>query len=176
MTVTASSYEAVALGNAVRMLSACASFQAMVGAASAAAALGSIIESVGGNPGENAGKKGMAIAVDGAEIDLGSSPHAIVGLVPGLSSSGGSIGYYDRDFTIRISLIQLRRLSDTELPSDMSRRAWNNTGLIRDQLEAQKGSAGALADFEANSDGLFMDEEGVGRNSIITEITITARG
>lgn len=176
MTVTAESYEAGSLGLAVSMLAACARFQSCAGAADATAALGFIVESTSGTPGMNAGVLGNGTAVNGAALDLEAPFYAIVGLPDGVTSSaGGAGGWDDREFSIGIRLVHHRKKTGESAP-DGARRAFNDHGVIRAQLEAQKGSSAALADFEVSSSGLFMDEEGVHRDHIITELTITARG
>jgi hypothetical protein len=176
MTVAAESYEASSLGLVVTMLSNSARFRLRAGVDSATTGLGRILESLGGTPAEHGGKSGEGIAVDGSRINLSTDFHAIVGLPDGMSSQIGGIGYDDREFTVGIQLVHQRRLSDDETPADGARRVLNDTGVIRAELEALRGGSNALADFEIASSGLFMDEEGVHKNHIVTELTITARG
>lgn len=175
MTVAAESYEAKALELAINMLCASASFQALVGAASAAAARAFVVETTSGAPADTNGKLGKGFATTGAELDLAVPPYAIVGLEPGVARTRGGVGYFDYDFSVVIRLVFVRRISG-DAPPDSGRRAWNVTGQITDQINAQVGGADALADAEAKSEGIFMDEEGVHRDHVITQITITAQG
>lgn len=175
MTVTADSYESKALELAINMLCASASFQALTGAASAAAARAFVVETDSGAPQDVNGEIGAGIAASGAELDLAVPPYAIVGLEPGVARSLGGVGYFDYEFGIVIRLILARR-ADGETPPDSSRRAWNVTGQITDQINAQVGGPDALGQAEAKSEGIFKDEEGVHRDHLVTQITINAQG
>jgi hypothetical protein len=180
VTVTADSYEAQAIALAINMLAGSATFRTLVGAASAAEALDFIIETHSGAPGANDGRLGMGKAVSGKAIDLAKPNYAIVGMDPGLGVDTGGVGYYDYEFSIGVRLVQDRLLSNQpggETPAEGTRRAWNVTGLVRFEMQGQVGSGTTtLADAEIRSEGLFLDEEGVHRQHIITQLLITARG
>lgn len=179
MTVTADSYEAKAIELAINMLVGSATFRALVGVQSTDEAKAFVIETYGGAPGQNAGRQGKALAVNGATIDLATQPHALVGLGlepgGGVSTQVGGVGFYDYEFAIGVRLTMPRAMQDNT-PAEASRLAWNRTGLIRQEMLAQVGGANALADCEIESAGLFLDEEGASRPHVITQLIITARG
>jgi hypothetical protein len=85
------------------------------------------------------------------------------------------VGYYDYDFTIGVRLVLMRETA-TLGAAQAARKAWNQTGAIRAEMQAQVGGANALADAEVSSSGLYLDEEGVHKDQIVTELLITARG
>lgn len=177
MTVAAESYEAKALELAIAMLCGSATFRTLVDAASSDAAKARVIETYGGAPSQNAGRLGKGIATDGTAVDLDVDQYAVVGLIPdsGLSTDAGGVGYYDYEFTIGIRLVMNRSI-DTLTAAESARNAWNVTGKISAEMLALVGGANALADCEIQSTGPFMDEDGVHRDRIISELTITARG
>lgn len=175
MTITADSYESTAIQNAISMLAGSATFRALVGVATADEAKAFIVETHSGAPGQNSGKLGTGQAVTGASIDLAKPTYGIVGMDPGLDTQVGGVGYVDYEFSIGIRLVLPRVAADLS-PAEVTRQAWNKTGLIRSEMQALVGGANALADAEIASAGLFMDEEGVHRDHIITQLTITARG
>jgi hypothetical protein len=179
MTVTADSYEAKAIENAISMLAASATFRTLVGASTSDEAKAFIIETYGGNPGQNSGRQGKALSTTGATIDLATQPHAVIGLGlepgGGVATQAGGVGSFDYDFAIGVRLTMPRAMQDNS-PAEASRLAWNRTGLIRQEMQAQVGGANALADCEIESAGLFLDEEGVNRPNVITQLIITARG
>lgn len=172
MTVAAESYEAKALENVITMLAKSATFQALVGAANETEAKASIIETHGGNLGE----ANTAKAVDGSDIDLVVDNFAAVGFETGLDVSAGAVGYSDYDFAIGVRIVR-NRVMPGKTPAEVTRTAWNDTGKIRAEMQANVGADGCLADADISSAGLFMDEEeGVNRDRIITQLTATARG
>jgi len=175
MTVTADSYEAAAIELAIAMLAGSATFRSLVGAATAADAQAFVVETHSGTPGQNAGRLGNGLAMNGASIDLSKPTYAIIGLDPGLDTQVGGVGFYDYEFSLGIRLVLPRSAADLT-PAESTRQAWNRTGLIRAEMQAQVGGASALADAEIASAGLFMDEEGIHASHIITQLTITARG
>ena len=176
MTVSAESYESAAIQIACTMLAACARFQDRSGAATPTLALGKIVESYSGNSAHNGGALGTGTASNGEPLDLNVPFYAIVGLPDGVQSSAGGVAYDDRDFAIGIRLVHHRTM-DGETAPDGSRRVLNDAGMIRQQLEAQRGGPPAFLDYEVSSSGLFIDEDGgVHRDHIITELTITVRG
>jgi len=175
MTVTADSYEAQAIALAIAMLTNSSTWKTVVGATTAAEAQAFVVETHSGAPGQNDGRLGTGTAVNGAKINLAEPTYAIVGLDPGMNTEVGGIGYVDYDFTIGIRIVWPRTIGD-ETPAEASRRAWNKTGLVRSEMQALVGGAGYLADAEVKSEGLFMDEEGIHKKHVITQLLITARG
>jgi hypothetical protein len=150
MSVAYSSYEAKVVENAISMLAGCADFRTLVNAADATAAKHFIIESWGGDFVAQANGDGNeATSCDGTPIDI-NQPFAIVHCER-LSSELAGVGVYGRSGDVSI-LIELPPPPDGESPGETLRRA-RNLGIIRDQLEAQLGGAGAFAVASIDFDG-----------------------
>lgn len=169
MPVTPDSYEAQAIAIAADMLAASASFRAAVGAATTAAAKARIVETHSGA--EVDGKTSIGKAMDGSDIDLAEPVYAIIGMEPGLDVDAGAVGYPDYAINILVRLITSRL--GTWPPT---RAAWNLTGAVRAEMQAQVGGGTAFADAEISSAGLAMDQDDVHRDHIVAQLIITARG
>jgi hypothetical protein len=87
----------------------------------------------------------------------------------------GGVGYWDRDVTISVRIMQHRRIG-AETPPQATDRAWTVAGDIVSEIEAQVGGSTGFADADVSLSGLFMDEDGSYRDFIIAEITIMVRG
>lgn len=173
MPVTADSYEAKAIEIAANMLAASASFRAAVGAATAAAAKAFIVETNSGA--EVDGETGIGKAMDGSDIDLVEPPYAILGLEPGLDVDAGAVGYPDYTINVLLRLV-MPRTATGQTPAESARAAWNLTGAVRAEMQAQVGGGTAFADAEVSSAGLAMDQDDVHRDHTIAQLIITARG
>jgi hypothetical protein len=178
MPVTADSYEAKAIEIAADMLARSASFRAAVGvpgsdATAIAAAKAFIVESHSGA--EVDGETGIGKAMDGSDLDLSVAPYAVIGLDPGLDVDAGAVGY--PDYTVGVLARLVLALAAAGLtPAENTRAAWNLTGAIRAEMQAQVGGGTAFADAEVSSAGLAIGEQGVHRDHIVAQLTITARG
>lgn len=173
MPVTADSYESKAIAIAADMLAASASFCAAVGALTATEAKSFIVETHSGA--EIDGETGIGKAMDGSDIDLTLPPYAIIGLEPGVEVDAGVVGYPDYTIGILVRLVMVRSASG-QTPAENTRAAWNLTGAVRAEMQAQVGGGTAFADAEVSSAGLAMDQDGVHRDHTIAELIITARG
>lgn len=173
MPVTADSYEAKAIAIAADMLAASASFRTAVGAATAAAAKAFIVETHSGA--EVDGETGIGTAMDGSDLNLSEAPYAVIGLDPGLDVDAGVLGY--PDFTVSVLVRLVMALSAIgQTPAETTRAAWNLTGAVRAEIQAQVGGGTAFADAEVSSAGLAIGEDGIHRDHIVAQLTITARG
>lgn len=178
MPVTADSYEAKAIEIAANMLAASASFRAAVGAANPTAAKAFIVETSSGNESDGAAASkatGIGTAMDGSDLVIAQAPYAEIGLDPGLDVDAGAVGYPDYTVTVLIRLVMKRFVTGQRI-QETARAAWNLTGAVRAELQAQVGGGTAFCDAEVSSAGLAMDQDDVRSKHIIALLTITARG
>ena len=140
MTVPYSSYEAAVIDYAIAMLCGAATFRTLVGAADAAAARGRVIEFDGGDPAEAGSDK--AIAADGSSFTI-APPYAQVAAMQFPTDDEVAIGWTKRTGDVLIAVV----LPPTagHKPPERPRNALNLLGAIRDEIEAQFGQAGKLA-------------------------------
>lgn len=163
MPVTADSYDARVSAAVVTMLAASATFQALVAAANAAAARPFIIEDDSGRE-----LKG----VDGAAIDL-TKAFAVVRLGP-VQSELRAANTWGRSGDGEILLFVPVVTGDT--PAEQFRRARNAQGLIRADIEAQFGTAGALTAGTFVSERIELgDETTANRLRLIAPLTLSWR-
>lgn len=183
MPVTADSYEAKAIEIAADMLARSASFRAAVGVAGSdataiAAAKAFIVETSSGNESDGAAASkatGIGTAMDGSDLVIAQAPYAEIGLDPGLDVDAGAVGYPDYTVTVLIRLVMKRFVTGQRI-QETARAAWNLTGAVRAELQAQVGGGTAFCDAEVSSAGLAMDQDDVHSEHIIALLTITARG
>lgn len=167
--VTPTSYEALVVANAITMLATSATFQALVGVATAALARGRIIESWGGNPGRTGGRT-QATASNGEAFTL-AAPFAIVHQAEMTPELAGVASFdYSGTVTIRLHLV---RQSAGETAPDTFVRGRNVMGAIRAEVEALFGSSGCLASGTVRSEGPFLpDETGAEGDDLTAELFI----
>lgn len=173
MTTTSTSYEAQALDLGVAHLINSASFQALLGVTSAAAARRRVIETDGGIPADHNPADGdpQATAGDDSVFTL-EPPFAIAAEATDPPEEAGT-GVYTRRGKVVLTLALPRRLPGETAPQ-AQRRGRNVLGGIRADCEAQFGAAGRLATGTAAAEGPFLpDEIGAERDALFGIITLT---
>lgn len=163
MHVTADSYDARVSAAAVTMLAASATFRTLVAAADAAAAQAFIIE-------DDSGRE--LRAVNNAAIDL-TKAFAVVRLGP-VQSELRAVNTWGRSGDGEILLFIPVVTADT--PAEQFRRARNAQGLIRADIEAQFGTAGALTAGTFTTERIELgDETTANRLRLIAPLTFSWR-
>lgn len=173
MTVVATSYQAIAASLAIVQLAGGATFQALTGTGSVAAAKGRIVTSSGGTPFE-AGAEGGARACDGTAIPAGTLPLAIVH-PPRLRSERAGVGQRDYSGEIQVELLLPGR-QPAETINDAWDRARNSADGIRAEIDARFGAAGCLADGDVDLDGPTLATETDPDGAFAALITISWEG
>jgi len=140
MTVPYTSYEAAVIGYAIAMVAGSAAFRTLVGAADTTAALGFIVEFDGGDPAE-AGD-GQAIAANGVAFDM-TPPFAQVASMQYPTDDEQAIGWIKREGAVLVAIVIPPTAGHTA--PERTRNALNVLGTIRDDIDAQFGTAGKLA-------------------------------
>ena len=171
MTVGYTSYESAAIGFAIAMLTGSATFQSLVGATTATAALARVVEFDGGDPKEVGSTK--AIAADGSTF-LITPPYAQVASQKFPADSSQALGWTKRMGEISIALVLPAMAADT--PPERIRRALNTLGAIRLEIEAQFGQVGKLGSGDVSLELLPLpDDTGALRGTTAGTITISWR-
>ncbi len=174
MSVTPTSYQALAVANALTMLARSATLQAAASVGSEASARGVIINSHGGAPPASGGI-GKALASDGSTIDLETGVYAEIGLGSLVPTIAG-VGYWDRDGNIGIRIV-IPRVLPGESPADNATRAHNVIGGICADIEALFGADGCLAQGAAEPAGIDLsDETGADQNHTTGYISVSFLG
>jgi hypothetical protein len=167
------SFEAQAIQAAITMLSGSATFRTLVGAADAAAALASIIEHDGGSPLDN-GADGIAKSCNGTAITLATAPFAI--LVQGEIDADADQAYGWQRLSGKIDVwIHVPTITGLAI-QERTRRAWNLSGAIREEMRAQIGSTGCLALCAITAGTMPLpDDVGAEAGGIAAHLTIDWR-
>lgn len=176
MTEPYTSYDAIAMSNAITMLAGSATFRTLLGAtlgASAITAKARIIESWGGNP-PQAGAARSAKATDGTSFAL-VPPFAHIH-VPSIPSDRIAVATYEYRFDVRI-VVLMPRLVGSETPAETFRRGRNVLGGIRADIEDQFGDTGCFAVGSVNTEGPELPHEAsADGDSLVGSIIVSVEG
>ncbi len=173
MTVGYTSYKATATQAGITMLAGSATFQTLVGAASATLAKAKIVEEWGGTP-VLAGGQGKAVASDLSAFTA-TPPFAILRNAELITERIG-VGIIAYRGTISLLLLQARRLTGETAPETL-RRAANIADAIRAEIQAQFGTSGCFAEGACSIHGPGLpDETGADADAIEAIITIDFEG
>ncbi len=137
MTVSYTSYSALAISYGIEMLAASSTFQGLVGVITSAAAKGAIIESVGGI----GATQDQGVTVGGGVITVGTANFAVVH-EDSFESTEIALRTFGYSGTINVDLLMPLNALDTA--PEMMRRMRNQAGGIKADMEARFGQSGYL--------------------------------
>lgn len=167
--VTATSYLALFVAALVQQLADTTAFQALVGAANATAAKGSIIKDAGGDPAEG------AIAVDGSTIDCSTESFAVVRRGDATRVDRGALLSFGWEIPFEIDLIIRPTTGDTE-PSHFT-RAENHADAIREGFESLFGASSSRIAWGTVSPAAIVRSDALAalRGALVARLTGTTR-
>ncbi len=172
MPVAYTSYEAQVMAAAITMLANSATFQALLGVVTTAAAKSKIVEWDGGDP-RQAGGPGKVIATDGTAFTL-APPYAQITTRLFNEDNAVAFGWTKRTGQLEIAIIVPLTVADT--PPERIRRCANAVGGIASDIKAQFGTANCLAAGEATPAIAPLPEEtGPLRGATVGTIALTWR-
>ncbi len=137
MTVAYTSYSALAVSYGIEMLAASATFQALVGVITTAAAKSSIIESIGGL----GATQDQGVTVGGGVVTVGTANFAVVH-EDQFESAEIALHTFSYSGTIGVDLLMPINANDTA--PEVMRRMRNQAGGIKADMEALFGQSGYL--------------------------------
>lgn len=137
MTVSYTSYSALAISYGIEMLAASATFQALAGVITSTAAKSSIIETIGGI----GSTQDQAVSVGGGVITVGSANFAVVHED---TFDAEEIALHTFGYKGVIGIDLLMPLNTGDTAPEMMRRMRNQAGGIKADMEALFGQTGYL--------------------------------
>lgn len=158
MSEAATSYEARAVALAAGMLSRSAAWQSLVDVATAAEALGFVVDSYAGYDPEDEASGYESITGDALNINDAPAWALVAISDAGLDVSEAAIQVLHVRGTVEVRMEMVP--PDALAPQDARRWATNQVGTIRSQMQDQVGTSDGFVIASVVSQGPFAPEEG----------------